>query len=63
MTNSDTKYTYNSNGSVNTVYILAKEVYFALIDNNIVSISHIATQSTDTERQMYSAFYQSRTAL
>ena len=56
MTNSDTKYTYNSNGSVNTVYILAKEVYFALIDNNIVSISHIATQSTDTERQMYSAF-------
>lgn len=56
MRNGDTKYSYNSNGSVDTVYILAKEVYFALIDNNIVSIKHIATQSTDTERQIYSAF-------
>lgn len=56
MRNGDTKYSYNSNGSVNTVYILAKEVYFALIDNNIVSIKHIAAQSTDTERQIYSAF-------
>lgn len=56
MRNGDTKYSYNSNGSVNTVYILAKEVYFALIDNNIVSIKHIASQSTDTERQIYSAF-------
>lgn len=56
MRNGDTKYSYNSNGSVDTVYILAKEVYFALIDNNIVSIKHIASQSTDTERQIYSAF-------
>ena len=56
MRNGDTKYSYNSNGSVNTVYILAKEVYFALIDNNIVSIKHIASQSSDTERQIYSAF-------
>ena len=56
MRNGDTKYSYNSNGSVNTVYILAKEVYFALIDNNIVSIKHIASQNTDTERQIYSAF-------
>lgn len=56
MRNGDTKYSYNSNGSVNTVYILAKEVYFALIDNNIVSIKHIASQSTDTERQIYSEF-------
>ena len=56
MRNGDTKYSYNSNGSVNTVYILAKEVYFALIDNNIVSIKHIASQSTDTERQIDSAF-------
>ena len=38
MTSGDTKYSYTSNGSVDTVYILAKEVYFALIDNNIVSI-------------------------
>lgn len=56
MRNGDTKYSYNSNGSVDTIYILAKEVYFALIDNNIVSIKHIASQSTDTERQIYSAF-------
>lgn len=56
MTSGDTKYSYTSNGSVDTVYILAKEVYFALIDNNIVSIKHIAEQSTDTEAQVYSAF-------
>mgnify|MGYP005882428407 FL=1 len=56
MTSCDTKYSYTSNGSVDTVYILAKEVYFALIDNNIVSIKHIAEQSTDTEAQVYSAF-------
>lgn len=56
MTSGDTKCSYTSNGSVDTVYILAKEVYFALIDNNIVSIKHIAEQSTDTEAQVYSAF-------
>lgn len=56
MTSGDTKYSYTSNGSVDTVYILAKEVYYALIDNNIVSIKHIAEQSTDTEAQVYSAF-------
>ena len=56
MTSGDTKYSYTSNGSVDTVYILAKEVYFALIDNNILSIKHIAEQSTDTEAQVYSAF-------
>jgi penicillin-binding protein 2 len=56
MTSGDTKYSYTSNGNVDTVYILAKEVYFALIDNNIVSIKHIAEQSTDTEAQVYSAF-------
>ncbi|OLA13858.1 MAG: penicillin-binding protein [Eubacterium sp. CAG76_36_125] len=56
MTSGDTKYSYTSNGSVDTVYILAKEVYFALIDNNIVSIKHIAEHSTDTEAQVYSAF-------
>lgn len=56
MTSGDTKYSYTSNGSVDTVYILAKEVYFALIDNNIVSIKHIVEQSTDTEAQVYSAF-------
>lgn len=56
MTSGDTKYSYTSNGSVDTVYILAKEVYFALIDNNIISIKHIAEQSTDTEAQVYSAF-------
>lgn len=61
MTSGDTKYSYTSNGSVDTVYILAKEVYFALIDNNIVSIKHIAEQSTDTEAQVYSAFFQNRT--
>ncbi|MDO5381830.1 MAG: penicillin-binding transpeptidase domain-containing protein [Eubacteriales bacterium] len=56
LTDSDTKYKYTSSGTVDVVYILAKEVYFALIDNNVVSISHIATQSTDTETDVYNSF-------
>lgn len=56
MRNGGAKYSYNSSGNVDTVYILANEVYFALIDNNIVSISDIAEQNTEVERQIYSAF-------
>lgn len=61
MTSGDTKYSYTSNGSVDTVYILAKEVYFALIDNNIVSIS-ISLNRVQTRRHRFiQLFFQNRT--
>lgn len=50
------KYSYKTNGDIDTVYILASEVYFALIDNNIISLRQIAEQSTDTEADVYNAF-------
>ncbi|MDO5403376.1 MAG: penicillin-binding transpeptidase domain-containing protein [Eubacteriales bacterium] len=56
MTDGTTKYTYKSNGDVKDIYILSSEVYFALIDNNIISLKEVAKQSTDTEAAVYSAF-------
>ena len=51
----DTKYAYSSTtGNVSHVYIPIKEVYFALIDNNLVSMSKIAEGDTENERSVYS---------
>ena len=53
----DTKYAYSSTtGNVSHVYIPIKEVYFALIDNNLVSMSKIAEGDTENERSVYSSF-------
>lgn len=53
----DNKYTYNSTtGNVSHVYITIKEVYFALIDNNLVSMAEIASGETDNARNVYSTF-------
>ena len=40
------KITYNGSGDVDTIYITAQEVYFALIDNNLVSLKEIEEQNT-----------------
>lgn len=56
MSNGDTKYTYNSSGDVTNIYITAKEIYYALIDNNLVSTSKIATGTTQNSQEVYSAF-------
>ena len=56
MTSSDTKYTYNSSGSISDIYITIKEVYFALIDNNLISLSGIASGETSNEQSVYSEF-------
>lgn len=50
------KYTYTSSGDVDKVYITAPEVYFALIDNNLVSIKDIEQQNTSNEADIYSQF-------
>lgn len=56
MRDSSTKYTYRSDGEVDQIYITAAEVYFALIDNNIISLKEIANQNTETEAAVYNAF-------
>ena len=50
------KITYNGSGDVDTIYITAQEVYFALIDNNLVSLKQIQEQNTANEAEIYSQF-------
>ena len=50
------KITYNGSGDVDTIYITAQEVYFALIDNNLVSLKGIEEQNTPNEAEIYSQF-------
>ncbi len=42
MTAGDNKYSYNGDGEITSIYITAKEVYFALIDNNLVSLEKLS---------------------
>lgn len=56
----DTVYKYNQNtGSLEDIYIPVKSVYFALIDNNIVSAKRIAAEQTDNEAQLHRKYLDS----
>ena len=50
------KYVMESGNSTATVYIPMNEAYFALIDNNIVSMDEIASGKTANEQNIYNAF-------
>lgn len=53
----DQKYKYDSvSGDIDEVYITIKEVYFALLDNNVISLDRIAASENRTEAQVYSTF-------
>lgn len=55
--NSTDKYTYASDGTtIKDIYIPIRDVYFALIDNNIIKTSKIAQQTTSTEKTVYNKF-------
>ena len=57
ITAGDTTITYNSNtGSVEDIFIPIKSVYFALIDNNIVSIKKIAQSDSSIAQGIQSKF-------
>lgn len=61
MTSGDNKYTYNANtGDVSNIYITAKEIYFALIDNNIVSLDQVAAGEHENEQNIYNTFLQKK---
>lgn len=54
---SDTTITYNeTTGSVEDIFIPIKNVYFALIDNNIVSIKKIAQSESELAQNIQSKF-------
>lgn len=56
ITSSDNKFTYNSQGDISEIAITIKEVYFALLDNNIVSLEKIAAGAHENEQEIYNAF-------
>ncbi|MCR5215828.1 MAG: penicillin-binding protein [Lachnospiraceae bacterium] len=54
---SDEQYVYKSDGTtISTINIPIKDVYFALIDNNVISMSEIASCKTATESTVYHSF-------
>ncbi len=53
----DEQYTYKSDGTtIQDIYIPIKNVYNALIENNVISINQIAEQKTTTEASVYAKF-------
>ena len=57
ITNSDEPYVYASDETtIKDILIPIKDVYFALIDNNVISINEIAQQKTPTSTTVYNRF-------
>lgn len=50
------KYTYNEEGEIDHVYITQKEVYFALIDNNVLSIDDFKNSDSEILSDIYGTF-------
>lgn len=57
LTPTDDVYEYASDQTtIKDIYIPIKDVYFALFDNNIISITSIAARHTDVESKVYDKF-------
>lgn len=57
LTSGTTKYTYDSStGDISNIYITINEVYFGLIDNNLISLDKIAAGEHENEQYVYSQF-------
>ncbi|MGN0318812.1 MAG: penicillin-binding transpeptidase domain-containing protein [Lachnospira sp.] len=60
LVDSDEKYTYNEYGYTDKIYLTAKEVYFAFIDNNIISLNGIANGESGSEKTVYNSYLKKR---
>lgn len=56
ITNNSTKYVYNSSGVMTDIFIPATEAYFALLDNNIISILEKDLQASNTGQAVYNKY-------
>ncbi|MCM1468695.1 MAG: penicillin-binding transpeptidase domain-containing protein, partial [Alistipes sp.] len=57
ITTGDEQYTYKSDGTtIDDILIPIKNVYNALIENNVISVNEIAGQKTSTETSVYAKF-------
>jgi penicillin-binding protein 2 len=60
--NSTEKYTYKSDGTtISDILIPIRDVYFALIDNNVIQTASIAACTTSTEKTVYNKFLEKQT--
>lgn len=61
LTAGNNKIEYKENGTVDKINITAKEVYFALIDNNLVSIKDLNNLNTYNASVIYETFLNKKT--
>lgn len=62
--NSTEKYTYKADETtIKDIFIPIRDVYFALIDNNVIKTSGIAQATTSTERMVYEKFLEKQDAV
>ena len=62
LTEGSGKYSFNTDGSVNEIYIRMPEVYYALIRNNLVSLTSLNNPSTELEKTVNEVFTKSKDA-
>ncbi len=56
LTSNNNKYTYSDTGKITHVAITQKEVYFALIDNNILDIDSFKNSDSEILQSIYNTF-------
>lgn len=56
ITSGDEKYVYNSSGEVSRINIPIKEVYFALVNNNLISLDKMALCEHEAETEVYNTY-------
>lgn len=56
ITSGDEKYEYNSSGEVSRINIPIKEVYFALVNNNLISLDKMALCEHEAETEVYNTY-------
>lgn len=56
ITSGDEKYQYNSSGEVSRINIPIKEIYFALVNNNLISLDKMALCEHEAETEVYNSY-------
>lgn len=60
----DERYTYDTDGTtIKEIWIPIKDVYFALIDNNVISIKEIENETSNTEASVHEKFLKKQTTV
>lgn len=60
ITSGDEKYEYNTSDEITKINIPIKEVYFALINNNLISLDDMALCRNEAETQVYNSYLEKK---